>query len=186
MEDKEYLKDTETENSGSELTQETENQKAQGTEEKKEDEYDRFCFLCHRPESQTGKLITLAQGMAICPDCMQRTMDTIQNGNIDFSKLQGVNMINFSDLQNMFPRQQQVKKKKPKEEKKAEPVFDIRKIPAPHKIKGQLDEYVIGQDYDKKVISVAVYNHYKRVATGTQDDIEIEKSNILMIGPTGS
>ena len=45
---------------------------------------------------------------------------------------------------------------------------------------------MIGQDYAKKVISVAVYNHYKRVATGTQDDIEIEKSNILMIGPTGS
>ena len=43
---------------------------------------------------------------------------------------------------------------------------------------------MIGQDYAKKVISVAVYNHYKRVATGTQDDIEIEKSNILMIGPT--
>ena len=49
-----------------------------------------------------------------------------------------------------------------------------------------LDEYVIGQDYAKKVMSVAVYNHYKRVATGTMDDIEIEKSNMLMIGPTGS
>ena len=138
-------------------------------EQKKEneEEYERFCFLCHRPESQTGKLITLGQGISICPECMQRTMDTIQNGNIDFSKLQGINMINLSDLQNMMPRQQKVKKKKPKEEKAAEPVFD-------------------GQDYAKKVISVAVYNHYKRVATGTQDDIEIEKSNILMIGPTGS
>ena len=50
----------------------------------------------------------------------------------------------------------------------------------------QLDQYVIGQEYAKKVISVAVYNHYKRVATGTMDEIEIEKSNILMIGPTGS
>ena len=45
---------------------------------------------------------------------------------------------------------------------------------------------MIGQDYAKKVVSVAVYNHYKRVATGTMDDIEIEKSNMLMIGPTGS
>lgn len=63
--------------------------------------------------------------------------------------------------------------------------MDINNIPAPHKIKAQLDEYIVGQEYAKKVISVAVYNHYKRVATGTMDEIEIEKSNILMIGPTG-
>lgn len=55
----------------------------------------------------------------------------------------------------------------------------------PHKIKEKLDEYVVGQEYAKKVMSVAVYNHYKRVATGTMDEIEIEKSNMLMIGPTG-
>ena len=62
----------------------------------------------------------------------------------------------------------------------------MRSVPAPHKIKESLDHYVIGQEHAKKVISVAVYNHYKRVATGTQDEIEIEKSNMLMIGPTGS
>ena len=194
MEDKDYLKDTEK-NREKDSVEETEeltelqpgdSADSQKTESEEEKDYERFCFLCRRPESKTGKLITLAQGMAICPECMQKTMDTIQNGNIDFSKLQGINMINLSDLQNMMPRQQKVKKKKTKEEKAAEPAFDIRKIPAPHKIKGQLDEFVIGQDYAKKVISVAVYNHYKRVATGTQDDIEIEKSNILMIGPTGS
>lgn len=56
---------------------------------------------------------------------------------------------------------------------------------APHVIKGRLDEYVVGQEYAKKVMSVAVYNHYKRVLTDTMDDIEIEKSNMLMIGPTG-
>ena len=56
---------------------------------------------------------------------------------------------------------------------------------SPHKIKASLDEYVVGQEHAKKVISVAVYNHYKRVATGTMDNIEIEKSNMLMIGPTG-
>ena len=66
------------------------------------------------------------------------------------------------------------------------PVFNIKDIPAPHKIKASLDEYVVGQEKAKKVISVAVYNHYKRVATDTMDEIEIEKSNILMIGPTGS
>ncbi|MDO4285586.1 MAG: ATP-dependent Clp protease ATP-binding subunit ClpX [Eubacteriales bacterium] len=66
------------------------------------------------------------------------------------------------------------------------PVFSIDHIPAPHLIKEKLDEYVIGQEQAKRIIAVAVYNHYKRVATGTMDDIEIEKSNILMIGPTGS
>ena len=64
-------------------------------------------------------------------------------------------------------------------------MINLKDIPAPHKIKATLDEYVIGQEYAKKVMSVAVYNHYKRVATDTMDDIEIEKSNMLMIGPTG-
>ena len=64
-------------------------------------------------------------------------------------------------------------------------MIDINKIPAPHKIKHMLDDYVIGQDHAKKIMSVAVYNHYKRVATNTMDEIEIDKSNMLMIGPTG-
>ena len=81
-----------------------------------------------------------------------------------------------------IPNKQKLKKRK----KSDKPVLDIKNIPPPHKIKAQLDEYVIGQEKAKKVISVAVYNHYKRVATGTMDEIEIEKSNMLMIGPTGS
>ena len=63
--------------------------------------------------------------------------------------------------------------------------MDIKNIPAPHKIKASLDEYIVGQEHAKKAMAVAVYNHYKRVATNTMDDIEIEKSNMLMIGPTG-
>ena len=179
MQDKDYL-ENENENT-------TPDNVGQNTKDTKDDgqEYERFCFLCRRLESQTGKLITLTDGISVCPDCMQKTMDTIQNGNIDFSRLQGVNFLNLSDLQNMMPNQQQVKKKKPKKEEPRQE-FDIRTIPAPHKLKASLDEYVIGQAHAKKVISVAVYNHYKRVATGTQDDIEIEKSNILLIGPTGS
>ncbi|MCR5527173.1 MAG: ATP-dependent Clp protease ATP-binding subunit ClpX [Lachnospiraceae bacterium] len=76
-------------------------------------------------------------------------------------------------------------KKASKEQIKEE--FDFKNIPQPHKLKEELDKYVIGQDYAKKVISVAVYNHYKRVQAdfdGT-NDVEIEKSNILMLGPTG-
>ena len=96
-----------------------------------------------------------------------------------------VSFINLADLMGEgIPQRQKVKKRSSDE--KAKPIIDIKSIPAPHKIKAQLDQYVIGQEYAKKVISVAVYNHYKRVATGTMDEIEIEKSNILMIGPTGS
>ncbi len=103
-------------------------------------------------------------------------------------RIPNISMINLSDLLGGMgmgiPRQQQIKKKKPKE-KQAEKAFDIKSIPAPHKIKASLDEYVVGQEYAKKVISVAVYNHYKRIGTGMMDDIEIEKSNMLMLGPTG-
>lgn len=93
-----------------------------------------------------------------------------------------ISFLNLADLMNgELPGRQRIKKKK----KPLEPI-DLKTILPPHKIKEKLDEYVIGQEQAKKIISVAVYNHYKRVATGTMDEIQIEKSNILMIGPTGS
>lgn len=153
----------------------------------RDDGYEKICYICHRPESVTGKMIELPNNITVCPDCMQRSFDAMTNGSVDLNRLMnmpGVQFLNLSDLENMQPRQQKIKKKKekPKEFQK----LDIRKIPAPHKIKARLDEYVVGQEYAKKAMSVAVYNHYKRVAAGTSDDIEIEKSNMLMIGPTGS
>ncbi|BDZ80807.1 ATP-dependent Clp protease ATP-binding subunit ClpX [Claveliimonas bilis] len=154
---------------------------------KKEDEYEKICFICHRPESTAGKMIDLPNNISVCSDCMQKSFDAMTNGQIDYSKLMnipGVQIFNMSDLENAVPKQQKIKKRKEGEEKK--PLLDINNIPAPHKIKAKLDEYVVGQEYAKKVMSVAVYNHYKRVATDTMDDIEIEKSNMLMIGPTGS
>lgn len=67
------------------------------------------------------------------------------------------------------------------------PELDISSLPKPEQIKEYLDEYVIGQDEAKKYLSVAVYNHYKRlVQKKTDDDVEIEKSNIIMVGPTGT
>lgn len=154
--------------------------------------YEDVCFVCHRPESKAGKMIHLTKEICICSECMQKTMDMMSKSNVDyskmdFSKMPNISMINLADLQNIIPRRQKVKRKAAEEKKEPQKTLDIRSIPAPHKIKESLDEYVIGQEKAKKCISVAVYNHYKRVAAGSAgDDIEIEKSNMLMIGPTGS
>ncbi len=159
------------------------------TDQKQEDDnrYEKVCAMCRRTESKAGKMIELPGGLHVCVDCMQKAFDTMNNGDM-MNNLQNnfpnISMINLGDLQNAIPRQQKVKK--PEKKEKPEKVMDIASIPAPHKIKASLDDYVIGQDYAKKAISVAVYNHYKRVFTDTMDDIEIEKSNMLMIGPTGS
>ena len=163
-------------------------------EEEMDDEDDhepeKFCSLCHRSERQTGKMIDLPNNIHICPDCMQRSFDSMNqqmnNGNFNYGDLFNMPNISMIDLTNFQNPVNQPKKAKKKKEKAKEPVLDLKKIPAPHKIKATLDEYVIGQEHAKKVMSVAVYNHYKRVATDTMDEIDIEKSNMLMIGPTGS
>ena len=155
-------------------------------QKKDDDEYEKVCFICHRPESQTGKMMDLPNHISVCPDCMQKSFDMMSGGQIDYSQLlnmPGVQMFSVDDLENVIPKKQKIKKKKEGEARK--PILDIKDIPAPHKIKAKLDDFVVGQEYAKKAMSVAVYNHYKRVATDTMDDIEIEKSNMLMIGPTG-
>lgn len=148
-----------------------------------------YCYLCRRPESVTGKMLSLPNNIYICTDCMQRTLDTMGQGQFSFIDARNMDLdhldINkiMNDMQMKQPKQEVKKKKKDKEEV---PELQLKDLPAPHKIKAMLDEYVIGQDYAKKVMSVAVYNHYKRVVTNTMDEIEIDKSNMLMIGPTGS
>ncbi len=157
-----------------------------------DDGYEDTCYICRRPESKAGKMIRIPKDICICADCMQKTFDSMNHANFplgdmgNFGNMPNISMINLSDLQNMMPKAQKLKKKKVKEQKKSEPVLDIKSIPAPHKIKESLDEYVVGQEHAKKVMSVAVYNHYKRVACDDVDGIEIEKSNMLMLGPTGS
>lgn len=159
-----------------------------------EDEYEKICYVCRRPESKAGDMISMPGGMCLCHNCLQKAFDSVTNGQMDFSNIPNMPFMNmnFSDFSNMpenmaIPKKQKVKKKAGEETK---PAFELKDIPAPHRIKAQLDEYVIGQEQAKKVISVAVYNHYKRVFLETsgkkEDDIHIEKSNILLIGPTGS
>lgn len=235
-------------------------------ESQDDDEYEKVCFVCRRPESKAGKMITMPPGIDICFDCMQNAFNTIQNSGMDMGMMSGItpdmlwnmgmppsmqqtppnanktsssdqkkekgivperdenNEIHFveaeiadeDDVENEDPTpyyngvplgnmgwgiplgqidlgaitgKKRVKKKKNKKKE----LFKLSEIPSPHTIKEQLDEYVIGQEQAKKVISVAVYNHYKRVYERTSPDavkfdtdVEIEKSNILMIGPTGS
>ena len=177
-------------------------EKAEDKAEDKDNEYEDVCFVCRRPESKAGRMFKLPNNICVCDDCMHKTMETVSQfdyqGMLNDSNFQkdmeqmmkggfpNIRFVNMSDLQGSggIPNKQKLKKKKKSEE--AKPVLNIKDIPAPHKIKASLDEYVVGQEHAKKVISVAVYNHYKRVATGTMDEIEIEKSNMLMIGPTGS
>ena len=245
------------------------------------DDREHFCSICHRPESQAGSMLTLPGGISVCMDCLQKTMDHVQQsglnlGNVDLNNLdlsnlgsfpfmgfpfgqpsdggdpesddeldedvaeseddvpvisdgkdlpvksedgegsdvspdepgtpdvpdpgkkakdkkQGksskrtpsISFINLADLQGGFGRRAQVKRKDPTERKG--PLIDPSRILPPHKLKEKLDEYVVGQDKAKKSISVAVYNHYKRILAGDRfkDDVEIEKSNMLLIGPTG-
>ncbi|WP_408637513.1 ATP-dependent Clp protease ATP-binding subunit ClpX [Novisyntrophococcus fermenticellae] len=147
--------------------------------------------MCRRPESKAGKMIAIPGNIHICTDCMQKSFDTMNNNNINYNDLlsnlpPNVSMIDLSSLQNQIPPKQRVKKKKEEETQKPQKEFSLKDVPPPHKLKAMLDEFVIGQEKAKKVMSVAVYNHYKRVFSAKEDGIEIEKSNMLMIGPTGS
>lgn len=190
MEDKEQLDEQD-------MLEKTEGSAHPG-EDTSEDEYEKICYVCRRPESKAGSMVSMPGGMCLCHDCMQKAFDSVTQSGMDFSQIQNMPYMNmnFSDFSNLgapemaIPKKQKVKKKSADGQK---PAFDLKDIPAPHKIKARLDEYVIGQEQAKKVISVAVYNHYKRVFMETSkkqeeedDGVRIEKSNILMIGPTGS
>ena len=169
--------------------------------------------MCRRPESETGKLLSFSKDVYICPDCLQKTLDQISNTPImDISNMPGFNNLNMFTPNMDIPNSQKVKKRKPKNagknpdgtpsqgpdgatdnDEEEEFSLKLEDIPAPHQIKKLLDRDVVGQEYAKKVMSVAVYNHYKRVISEEnpekypdQTDVEIEKSNMLMIGPTGS
>ncbi len=149
------------------------------TEEEKE-----TCSSCGRSEQETGKLVRMPNGMKLCNDCIERSFDDMQQ-QFDikslFDNMPNVNVLNMTDLFGGLASP------KAKQEEVEEPKFDMKEVPPPHRLKHRLDQYVVGQDHAKKVLSVAVYNHYKRLIEEQKEEstVEIEKSNILMIGPTG-
>ena len=115
------------------------------------------CSFCGRPQGQVRKMISGPNGVFICDECIEVCNEIIME---EFDETE-VEMDNAIDM-------------------------DINLL-KPVEIKNFLDEYVIGQEDAKKVLAVAVYNHYKRVMAEKDDDgIEVQKSNIIMIGPTGS
>lgn len=161
------------------------------SEENKRDDdtsgYEKICYMCHRPESKVEKMITIPNDITICSDCMQKTFDQI--GMQGMPSYPGMEFLNLGAMGMEPPAefQERHKVKTKKKEKKETAILDINQLPAPHVIKGNLDEYVMGQEQAKKVLAVGVYNHYKRVlADKSEDGVEIEKSNMLMLGPTGS
>ncbi len=120
------------------------------------------CSFCGQPAEKAGPLISSPSGSTICRNCIEICMG-------------------------MYKDEDKTG------EKKIPQAIPPLKIPNPQKIKEELDKFIIGQEYAKKVLSVAVHNHYKRLvchknrtAFNREDDVEIEKSNVMLIGPTGS
>ncbi|HBC85868.1 MAG TPA: ATP-dependent Clp protease ATP-binding subunit ClpX [Lentisphaeria bacterium] len=121
------------------------------------------CSFCGQPAEKAGPLISSPSGSTICRNCIEICMGMYKDEDKTSDK--------------KIPPQS----------------IPPLKIPNPQKIKEELDRYVIGQEYAKKVLSVAVHNHYKRLVChknrttfNREEDVEIEKSNVLLIGPTGS
>ncbi|MCL2502508.1 MAG: ATP-dependent Clp protease ATP-binding subunit ClpX [Bacteroidales bacterium] len=116
------------------------------------------CGFCGRDEYEVRLLISGEAGISICNDCVEYAMEYVRELEVEQPQAKG-----------------------------AKPVPAVKTVThKPKEIRAFLDQYVIGQDEAKKFLSVAVYNHYKRIDNPIQDNLELEKSNILLIGQTGT
>lgn len=153
------------------------NESKENTEKKES-----FCMICHRSEKETGrqlKLNMMNNQVSICNDCLENSARVISAGPMMNMDMDMINKF-MSNTPNINPEV-----KKAEDIKVEEKEFNLSEVKKPHEIKYFLDKYIIGQEDAKKIISVATYNHYKRLLIKDKD-IEIDKSNIIMIGPTGS
>lgn len=119
------------------------------------------CSFCGKPESMVRKMISGPNGIYICDECVEICSEIVDE-----------------DLG--YENDEEFNGKNDEEEV---PEINLKK---PEELKAFLDDYVIGQDEAKKVLSVAVYNHYKRILSKKETDVELQKSNVLLLGPTGS
>ena len=125
------------------------------------------CSFCGKTQDQVKKLIA-GPDVFICDECVELCNEILD--------------------EEFFEQKDKPKDKDDKESKKKKDEDENKPIPKPHEIKAYLDQHIVGQDDAKKVLSVAVYNHYKRLKHNNgsdKDDVEIQKSNILLVGPTG-
>lgn len=126
----------------------------------KNNDKDIYCSFCGKPQEMVGRLIA-GDGVYICDQCIELCMNILeQSGEIERNKKQSAELISEP------------------------PVADVQNLLKPKEIKAILDDYVIGQDVAKVTLSVAVYNHYKRVFNKSTD-VDFAKSNVLLLGPTG-
>lgn len=134
------------------------------------------CSFCGRTENECGSILLSGVNGYICADCIQTASRMLSEyGLIDDDAADDVGAA--------------YAKGKGAKAKKAKVAAEKRSVPKPAEIKAYLDQYVIGQDDAKRTLAVAVYNHYKRLASQQQagaDEVEIEKSNIIMVGSTGT
>ena len=114
------------------------------------------CSFCGKPQSLVERMIA-GNNCYICDECVRMCASIVGEGEAASA------VMGYDGLP-----------------------LEFSKLPKPMQIKERLDDYVIGQDQAKKVLSVAVYNHYKRILHAAEEDVELQKSNILLIGPTGS
>ena len=134
------------------------------------------CSFCGKSQEQVRKLIA-GPGVYICDECVDLCNEILDEELFDSG----------ATVPQSVPRREQT----PERRRTPSPI-SFSQVPKPREIKKYLDEHVIGQDEAKKVLSVAVYNHYKRLShlqsqtSNADDTIEIQKANILLIGPTGS
>lgn len=134
------------------------------------------CSFCGRTENECGSILLSGVNGYICADCIQTASRMLSE----------YGLIDDDAADDVGPA---YAKGKGAKAKKAKDAAEKRSVPKPAEIKAYLDQYVIGQDDAKRTLAVAVYNHYKRLASQRQagaDEVEIEKSNIIMVGSTGT